>query len=194
MLTHENAGELSAIGYHVAQSLAHPDRKIGLLDCNRGATAIQTWMPPDVVRDPRFQVENKSYVHTKYAESNVESHMYETMVSRLMPFSIATVLWYQGESNASEGEAPIYLLMLEALITSWRRDFRDETLPFLVVQIADCVERDTPWWRRIQSEQLRAAEVIPYVTTVISRDVCENDSIHPLTKHLLAARIAACLT
>lgn len=193
VLTCENAGDLSAIGYHVAQKLARPDRKIGLLACNRGATAIQTWLPPDVVSDPRFQVENKSYVHTKYAEANVESRMYETMVSRLMPFSMATALWYQGESNASEGEAPIYLWMLEALITSWRRDFMDETLPFIVVQIADCVDRDTPWWRMIQSEQLRAAEVIPYVRTVICRDVCENDTIHPPTKHLLAARIASLL-
>lgn len=193
VLTRENAGELSAIGYHVAQSLAREDRKIGLLACNRGATAIQTWMPPDVVCDPRFQVENKSYVHTKYAASNVESYMYETVASRLMPFSMAAALWYQGESNASEGEAPIYLWMLEALITSWRREFMDETLPFIVVQIADCVERDTPWWRMIQREQLRAAEAIPYVKSVVCRDICEDDCIHPPTKHLLAARIVALL-
>lgn len=189
VLTRENAGSLSAIGYHVAQALARHDRKIGLLDCNRGATAIQTWMPPDVVCDPRFQVENKSYVHTKYAASNVESFLYQTMVERLIPFSMRTVLWYQGESNASEGEAPIYALMLEALIISWRRNFLDEKLPFVVVQIADCAARDTEWWRMIQSEQLRAAEVIPHVKSVISRDVCENDDIHPVTKHLLAARI-----
>ena len=193
VLTRENAGELSAIGYHVAQSLARPERKIGLLACHRGATAIQTWMPPDVVCDPRFQVENKSYVHTKYAATNVESYMYETVASRLMPFSMAAALWYQGESNASEGEASIYLWMLEALITSWRRGFCDEALPFIVVQIADCVDRDTPWWRMIQREQLRAVEVIPYVRAVICRDVCENDTIHPPTKHLLAARIAALL-
>ncbi len=193
VLTRENAGRLSAIGYHIGQALANKDRKIGFLECNRGATAIQTWMPPDVVRDPRFQVANKSYVHTKYAAANVESHQYQTMLSMLTPFSMAAALWYQGESNASEGEAPIYVLMLEALITSWRRDFRDKHLPFIVVQIADCVERDTPWWRMIQREQLRAAKVIPNVKTVISRDVCENDNIHPATKHLLAARIAELL-
>ena len=193
ILTRENAERFSAIGYHVAQALARPDRKIGLLDCNRGATAIQTWMPPDVVCDPRFAVENKSYVHVKYAATNVESYLYRTMVARLTPFSMAAALWYQGESNASEGEAPIYLWMLEAMITSWRRDFSDATLPFIVVQIADCAARDTVWWRMIQDKQLHAPEVIPYVQTVVSRDVCENDNIHPATKHLLAARIAALL-
>lgn len=193
VLTHENAGSLSAIGYHIGQALANKDRKIGLLDCNRGATVIQTWMPPDVVCDPRFQVENKSYAHTKYAAKNVESFLYETMVARLTPFSVATVLWYQGESNASEGESPIYLWMLEALITSWRRDFQDETLPFIVVQIADYAARDTVWWHMIQDAQLEAQDVIPNVRTVICRDVCEDDNIHPATKHLLAARITELL-
>jgi len=192
VLTRENAGELSAIGYHVAQSLAHPDRKIGLLSCNRGASVIQSWMSPTVVGDVRFQVENKSYAHTKYSQ-NKESYLYETVASRLMPYSMAAALWYQGEANASEGEAPIYLLMLETLIASWRQEFQDETLPFVVVQLADFVERDTPWWRMIQREQLRAAEVIPYVQSVVCRDVCENDNIHPPTKHILAARIAELL-
>ena len=45
----------------------------------------------------------------------------------------------------------------------------------------------------IQDKQLHAPEVIPHVQTVVSRDVCENDNIHPATKHLLAARIAALL-
>ena len=193
VLTCENAGSLSAIGYHIGQALANKDRKIGLLDCNRGATAIQTWMPSDVVCDPRFQVENKSYVHTKYAATNVESFLYETMVARLTPLSMAAVLWYQGESNASEGESPIYLWMLEALISSWRRDFQDETLPFIVVQIADCAARDTVWWHMIQEAQFEAQDVIPNVRTVICRDVCEDDNIHPATKHLLAARIAELL-
>ncbi len=193
VLTRENAGELSTIGYHVAQSLAREDRKIGLLACNRGASVIQSWLSPSLVKDPRFQVENKSGAHVKYPH-NAESFLYETVVSRLMPYSMAAALWYQGEANASEGEAPIYLFwMLETLISSWRREFLDETLPFIVVQLADFVERDTPWWRMIQSEQLRAAEVIPYVKSVVCRDICEDDCIHPPTKHLLTARIAALL-
>ena len=67
------------------------------------------------------------------------------------------------------------------------------TLPFLVVQIADYVDRDGEAWRTIQNAQLKAAEVIPFVKTVISRDVCESDDIHPPTKHILAERIARAL-
>ena len=79
--------------------------------------------------------------------------------------------------------------MLEGLICLWRREFRDPTLPFLVIQIADFVGRDGEAWRTIQDAQLKAQAVIPYVKTVISRDVCETDDIHPPTKHILAKRI-----
>ena len=79
--------------------------------------------------------------------------------------------------------------MLTGLIDLWRREFRDPTLPFLVVQIADFVDRDGEAWRTIQEAQLQAQTAIPYVKSVISRDVCETNDIHPPTKHILAERI-----
>jgi sialate O-acetylesterase len=187
-LTKENAKDFSAIGYHVAQALASKDRKIGLIYCCQGASVIQAWMSRELAASPCYQVENKVAGHTKYP-FNAEGFLFEYMTSKILPFSLHTVLWYQGESNASVEEANIYLSMLEGLICLWRREFRDPTLPFLVIQIADFVGRDGEAWRTIQDAQLKAQTVIPYVKTVISRDVCETDDIHPPTKHILAKRI-----
>ena len=66
----------------------------------------------------------------------------------------------------------------------------DSELPFIVVQIADCLSRDTDAWHLIQAEQMRAQDVIANVRTVACRDVCENDDIHPPTKHVLSKRIS----
>lgn len=191
-LTKENAKDFSAIGYHVAQALASKDRKVGLISCCQGASVIQAWMSRELAASPCYQVENKAAGHTKYP-FNAEGFLFEYMTSKILPFSLHTVLWYQGESNASVEEANIYLSMLEGLVGLWRREFRDPTLPFLVVQIADYVDRDGEAWRTIQNAQLKAPEVIPYIKTVISRDVCETDDIHPPTKHILAERIVRAL-
>jgi hypothetical protein len=83
--------------------------------------------------------------------------------------------------------------MLTALINAWRDGFCDKNLPVIVVQIADCDSRATEAWRTVQQAQMAVQDVLPNVRTVISRDVCESDDIHPGTKELLAKRIAAML-
>ena len=191
-LTADNAGRFSAIGYHVATSLARDDRKIGLIGCYQGASVIQTWMPREIATAEKYNVSDKYKDHVNYPH-NGDGYLFELMTSKILPISLGAVLWYQGESNASESESKIYLSMLEDLITSWRRGFRDSELMFVVVQIADCLSRDTDAWHRIQREQLRVQETLPNVKTVICRDVCENDDIHPQTKHILSKRIADAL-
>ena len=73
------------------------------------------------------------------AMTNAEGYLYERMTSKILPYSLHTVLWYQGESNVSESgeEAEIYLSLLEGLIDSWRGEFKDGELPFIVIQLAD---------------------------------------------------------
>lgn len=191
-LTAENAVRFSAIGYHVASALANENRKVGLVGCYQGASVIQSWMPKEVAAQEKFQVQNKYKDHTKYPH-NGEGQLFDYMVSKILPYSMNTVLWYQGESNVSDDEAGIYLPMLEEMIAAWRKAFCDKTLPFIVVQIADFDGRDFDAWHLIQREQMRAQETIPNVKTVVSRDVCESDNIHPMEKEALSKRIAALL-
>ena len=192
-LTRENAGCFSAIGYHVGQELAEPNRKIGLIGCYQGASVIQTWIPREVALKAEYRVEDKYRDHVKYPIWNGDGVLYDYMIKRILPYSMAGVLFYQGESNTSDSEAAIYFAMLTDLIESWRRAFRDASLPFTVVQIADYPPRMCDAWRAIQEVQLEAQKVVPFVNTVVSRDVCETDNIHPKTKKKLAQRIAALL-
>lgn len=184
-----------AIGYYVGTALnEQTDKKIGLISCNQGASVIQTWMPEEILADPRFYVsdEDKFMDHFNFP-FNGYSHLYQTMLSKLFPYALKAVFWYQGEANSSIRESEIYLDLLNAHICNIRDKFHDATLPFIVVQLADYLPWDGPGWRGIQAAQLKAQDVIPYVRTVITRDVCQKDDIHPKNKRDLSARIVDAL-
>ena len=189
-LTEETAPDFSAIGYYVAQELARDDRKIGLIACYQGASVIQSWMSKDVALVPEFKIENRFADHEWFPIWNDDGVLYENMLVKIMPYSMASVLWYQGESNASVNEADIYLEFLRALIMNWRRDFNDDKLEFIIIQLADHLDRAGYAWSKIQEQQLLAQDKIPYVKTVICRDVCDNIDIHPKEKDILSKRIA----
>ena len=192
-LTEENAGNFSAIGYYVATHLATPNRKIGLIACYQGASVIQSWIPKEIALEPRFKIENRFCDHEWFPIWNDDGVLYENMIEKIIPFSCSAVLWYQGESNASNNEADIYLEFLKALIYSWRSSFKNDFLRFIVIQLADHLDRQGYAWETIQKEQLRAQDEIPFVSTVICRDVCDNVDIHPKEKDVLSERIVALL-
>lgn len=192
-LTAETAPDFSAIGYYVAQALAKDDRKIGLIACYQGASVIQSWMSKKYALVPEFKIENRFGDHEWYPIWNDDGVLYENMLVKIMPYSMACVLWYQGESNASVDESNIYLEFLRALITNWREDFKDDKLEFIIVQLADHLDRAGYAWSKIQEQQLLAQEKIPYVKTVVCRDVCDNIDIHPKEKDILSKRIAELL-
>ena len=75
--------------------------------------------------------------------------LYHTMIQKIAPIAVKGFLWYQGESDA--GHAEIYDQTLSALISCFRRIWKDEELPFLFVQLApfrkwlDCSDDKAPW-------------------------------------------------
>ena len=192
-LSLENAPSFSAIGYYVSRGIATPERKVGLIACYQGASVIQSWMPKDVALVPEFEIENRFADHEWYPVWNDDGVLWENMMEKIIPFSFNTVLWYQGESNASVDEANIYMNMLKAMILGWRRYFKNDNMRFIVIQLADHLDRAGYAWEKIQSEQLRAQSEIPLVNTVICRDVCDNIDIHPKEKDVLSQRIVEIL-
>ena len=193
-LCEDTAIAFSAIGYYLGHLLSGRGRKIGLVACYQGASVIQSWLPPAVAARPELQSEEKYRDHAAYPQWNAVSLLYNRMITKLAPFVFSHILWYQGESNITMGEATIYPQLLEALITSWRAVFLDDALPFIVIQLADWAPRmNYAPWKMIQDAQMAAQDKIPHVKTVVSRDVCETNDIHPPTKIHLARRIARVL-
>ncbi len=194
--TAEEAGHFSAIGYHVAIRLAKEKGcAVGLIACSMGASVIESWMPEGTFAEMGIHLTedqiHRDHFRTEEPENfNVEGYLYHALVEEIMPYSLTQVIWYQGESNATPAEGAHYARMLTRLIAERRRDFADEALPFTVVQLADCESRAGLGWTLVQEAQMRVAQTVPYVTTVVCRDICETDQIHPPTKHVLSERIA----
>lgn len=189
--TEETAPYFPAIPFYVAKELSRKKGcAVGFITCYQGAAMIQAFMPKEILQKPEYQIPaEKRHIDLHFAW-NADAYIYEMQFLYFVPFSFTRVLWYQGESNGSDAEAAVYYDMLTDMIAAWRRDLRDEALPFTVVQIADTKERLGPAWRTVQAAQLKAGQTVPFVTTVVSADISETDDIHPPTKGPLGKRIA----
>ena len=191
-LTKDSAQYFSALGYHIAQAQATSERRIGLIACYQGASVIQTWLPKQVAEREEFIEAKPLHSLSLYPLWNGDGCLFEYQTSTILPYSISTVIYYQGEANAMEGVK--YYELLKALVESWREAFIDEKLKLVIIQLANLKGFEgEQGWKRVQADQLRAGETLDGVKTVISKDVCEDDDIHPPTKTLLAKRIVEAL-
>lgn len=185
----------SAIGYHMALKISkQKDIAVGLVFCYKGASVIESWLPKEITSKPEYRIPFEQRYLSKSTEKgsphNVDGALYEATQQKIVPFSFSAVIWYQGESNTGDGDYKIYAGLLKELIIIWRKDFIDEQLPFVIVQIADYDARNDYAWKKIQDIQISIADEVENVITVKSADICESFDIHPPTKTSLAGRIA----
>lgn len=116
---------------------------------------------------------------------------YETMLRRVMPYTIRGFWYYQGESDDHRPE--VYDLLLTAMIARWRQDWEDETLPFLLVQLPMfCYEdaQDAKNWCLIRENQMRVYQNLKNTGIVVALDCGEWNNIHPIDKLPVAHRLA----
>ena len=190
--------DFTAVGYLVAERLAERDgTAVGIIGCYQGASMIESWVPADTYQKAGIAVplddKHEDYRNPEYSAWNGDGQLYEYSFRDIFPFSVSEVIWYQGESNSRLKTDGTYAKMLALMIDVWRKDLQSEELPFVIVQIADYIYRDDEGWRRIQRDQLKVQNMRENVTTVISADISESDTIHPPTKHTLAERIVGVL-
>lgn len=119
------------------------------------------------------------------------SGLYHTMLQTIAPFSMKGVLWYQGESDS--GHADIYDQTLTAMIQCFRDTFKDDALPFLLVQLApfgkwlDCVNDG---YARIRLKQDAVAHNVDHVYMTSIMDLGMWEDIHPKEKREVGKRLA----
>jgi sialate O-acetylesterase len=112
--------------------------------------------------------------------------IYNSMISPLVPFRIAGVLWYQGEANTINAYA--YKELLSALIQSWRTGWGYE-FPFYYAQIAPYT-----YGRPYEGVEVREAQrkvlSVPNTGMVVLSDIGDTTNIHPKNKQDAALRFA----
>lgn len=138
----ETIGSFPAVGWFFAQELeAKLKVPVGVIALTEAGSKITQW--PDA--------------------------LFDRLVKPWASFSVAGVIWYQGESDGRE--AATYEKRLIEWIKQWRREFRRETLPFYLVRLADYglpqrepVQADGGW--PLLREAQEAAAKLPHTVLV----------------------------
>ncbi len=120
--------------------------------------------------------------------------LYNGMTAPCHNYTVAGVLWYQGESNAGEPEE--YRDLFPRLVNGYRRKWQNEKLPVYFVQLPNftidmyndpnVTGRE---WGPIREAQASAL-AIPHTGMVTTIDMGEDNDIHPLNKKGIGERLA----
>lgn len=113
--------------------------------------------------------------------------LFNGKIAPLIPYAIRGVVWYQGESNALNGEAALYRIQLPLLVNDWRRRWNEE-LPFGWVQLPN-FKRASEGWMLVQEAMLKALS-LPRTGMAITVDIGEATNIHPGNKQDVGKRLA----
>ncbi|MGZ0708280.1 sialate O-acetylesterase [Coraliomargarita sp. W4R53] len=150
---------------------------------------------------PRPRKPNPPVSHNHYA---APANLFNGMVYPITPMSLSGALWYQGESNAIEGTEHLYESLMQDLIASWRVAFRNEKLPFALIQLPNYPEvraskhagMRAEAWAMIRDAQRRLSEADADVSLAVTLDLAkptEEDPLHPRHKAPMGQRAAAAI-
>ena len=202
----ETASNFSAIAYHFGRVLQDSLQvPVGLI-CNAvgGATTeswidrhtlemefpaiLKDWLNNDYIQD---WARGRAATNLKLSTSAAKRHpyepcyLYESGILPLKGYPIKGVIWYQGESNAHNIEAHEQLFKL--LVQSWRKNWKQNTLPFYYVQLSSL---NRPSWPSFRDSQRKLMSQIANTGMVVSSDKGDSLDVHPRNKRPIGERLA----
>jgi len=187
-------GDFTAVGYYFGRYLEKQlDVPIGLIGSTWGGTRIEPWISPEGYHSVSALAEiaqNLDQFPKKDDKGNISHQsalaLYNGMIHPLVPYSIRGVLWYQGESNLTDGM--IYREKMKALIQGWRKVWNREDLPFYYVQLAPFRYKNG-FLPAIWEAQL-ATLAVPHTGMAVTVDIGNLNDIHPANKQDVGKRLA----
>lgn len=186
----ENAANFSATAYHFGKMLQDVLQvPVGLIVTAWGGTRIEPWISESGLKDfdwvPAPALDAKGKVTHR-----IPTTLFNGMINPLVGFTMKGVLWYQGESNASEPKK--YEALMPGLIKNWREEWAIGDFPFYYVQIAPHDYSSKPGVNSalLREAQLKASTKTVNTGMVSLMDVGEKDIIHPAHKQLGGERLA----
>ena len=171
-------------GQQVQQVLKQP---VGLINTSWGGTPAEVWTPKEIIENDATLKEAAGKLKNSTGWPVAPGYTYNAMINPIIDFSIAGVIWYQGESNV--GTSATYQNLFTAMISSWRKAWNKD-LPFYFVQIAPFSGyggMSGALLREAQTKTLALANTGMVVTQDLVGDVKD---IHPHNKKDVGLRLA----
>jgi sialate O-acetylesterase len=177
----------SAIGYLFAKILHNElGVPVGIINTSWGGTPAESWMPEEVTTKDDVLRQAATKLKPVPWGPVEPGRIYNSMISPLVPFNIAGVLWYQGEQNTVNAYA--YKEILSALIKSWRTKWGYD-FPFYYAQIAP-YRYGNPYEGVEVRDAQRKVLAVPNTGMIVLSDIGDTTNIHPKNKQDVAVRFA----
>jgi sialate O-acetylesterase len=128
--------------------------------------------------------------HFDFLPNNTGYSLYNSMINPLIPYAMAGVIWYQGESNADKSFQ--YRTTFPLLITDWRSKWKRD-FPFLFVQLASFGSAQDSnvgsGWAELREAQTMTLQ-LPNTGMAVTTDIGDAFNIHPRDKADVGLRLA----
>ena len=160
-------------GSMLASSLKEKGVPVGIIQAAEGNTNIVNWMGKDYY-DGTIGTKNQNY---------------NAMIYPLKGGEFRGVIWYQGCNNSAKGSD--YKGLLKGLMANWRTLFRNETLPFYIVQLP-CYDGDSGNnydFSFVRESQAMACAEDANAYLIATCDGGDPGYIHPTEKRYICERI-----
>ncbi len=197
MLNEKSLAPISAAGYFFALSLMENlDVPVGLISTSWGGTPIETWTPEEAYLNSPVL---RDSVSTQKMKSMRMGERFQKMVKPMAPYALKGFLWYQGETNLTNGDREIYAEKQKALIESWRSAWNDNNLSFYYVQLAPHIysqrrnDLESNTWEGLPRfwEAQTSCLKIPHTGMIVTTDLVDDaKDIHPSYKWVVGERLA----
>lgn len=129
--------------------------------------------------------------HFDFLPNNTAFNLYNAMINPLVPYAMAGVIWYQGETNA--GRAYEYRTSFPLMITDWRSKWKEQ-FPFLFVQLSSFGPMDDSNkgsdWAELREAQTMTLQ-LPNTGMAVTTDIGNAFDIHPKDKTDVGYRLAS---
>ena len=185
----ETLRRFSAAGYFFGKKL-HTELNnvpIGLIQAAWSGTPVELWEPAEVIDSDPVMKDAATKIRDVTYRPNKPGYIYNAMIYPISNYSIAGVIWYQGEGNTPRAYA--YEKMFTGMIGAWRKQF-EQDFPFYYVQIAPYTYENTYEAALLMEQQTRSL-AYPKTGMVVITDLVDNvKDQHPKDKLNVGLRLA----
>lgn len=184
----ETLRRFSAAGYFFGKKLnTELNVPIGLIQSAWSGTPVELWEPTEVIDSDPVMKEAATKIRDVTYRPNKPGLIYNAMIYPISNYTIAGVIWYQGEGNTARAYA--YEKMFTGMIGAWRKQFGNE-FPFYYVQIAPYTYANTYEAALLMEQQTRSLSY-PKTGMVVITDLVDNvKDQHPRNKLDVGLRLA----
>ncbi len=182
----DTVGDFTAVGYFFGRELRRKlGVPVGLINCNVGGTPAEAWMSREaLMADPGFAYMLENPPRAGKARP---TGLYNSMLSKVVPYGIKGAIWYQGEANS---DRPMeYRSLFPAMIADWRRAWGQGDFPFIFAQLAPYAAKERDWPATCEAQTL-TWKTVPNTGMAVINDIGEENDIHPKQKEPVGHRLA----